>query len=103
MTLTCKHCNHELRSLIVIQEAALNELAQKLGKHLIYKHPELTKETATQLARLSTILPWLLSMQHVTWSYEETFIETEFSKWNAEFFKAMGVILTEKSSGSVTP
>lgn len=99
MTLTCKHCNHELKSLIVIQEAALNELAQKLGNHLVHRHPDIAKETATELARLSTILPWLLSMQHVTWSYEETFIETEFNKWNTEFFKALMPVQSEAQSG----
>ena len=93
MTITCSLCKLPFKSLIITPEIALNEITQKLAQHMKDKHHEEAKKMIDTIVQLTNMMPFILIMQHATWSaVDEPFVDEQYRGWSKRAAEAVGIV-----------
>jgi hypothetical protein len=92
MKINCSICEAQFVSLVIDNEIALNEVSNKLTKHLETKHPAEFRNMKNTILSVVNVLPWFMQMTHFAkWSdEEETFLEAEYEKLWETISRATG-------------
>jgi hypothetical protein len=101
MTLNCKHCPAEFKSLDLRNEVALKECCEALISHVSVKHTGWMRTGKENTVKATVSIIWLLVIEnHAAIPNTEVFIQGEVEKYRIELMKLLGIAVEgEKEVG----